>query len=125
MEPILPLGPIASALEKLEKEDFPLLVKFLNPHRGWPTFPDTVRIEATGLGGRDLLPPREADIVIRSDQHGQNIYGPSMCTVETLQPSHLRGFAGEVKVTALGASKACMNSYGCITWLLTVHLNGT
>ena len=102
-----PYYPSVQLRRPLEKEDFPLLVKFLNPHRGWPTFPDTVRIDATGLGGRDLLPPREAEIVIRSDQHGQNIYGPSMCTVEALQPSHLRGFAGEVKVTALGASKAC------------------
>ena len=48
----------------------------------------------------------EANIVIRSDQHGQNIYGPSMCTIESSQPSSLIGINGKVQATALGISKA-------------------
>ena len=37
--------------------------------------PETLHVEATGLGGRDLLYPIPWDISIRSDKEGQAIYG--------------------------------------------------
>ena len=39
-------------------------------------------MEATGLGGRDLLYPIPWDISIRSDKEGQSIYGPSLAPME-------------------------------------------
>ena len=58
--------------------------------------PETLHVEATGLGGRDLLYPIPWDISIRSDKEGQSIYGPS----------GIFGGAETVQVTALGRSKA-------------------
>ena len=69
--------------------------------------PDVVRIEATGLGGKDLGPPDEWDISVRTDAEGQNVYGPSLATIEDLvtEPDESGGL--ETKhVTALGLSKA-------------------
>ena len=50
------------------------------PDRG---LPDVIRIDCTGLGGHDLGGPEPWHICLRSDRHGQNIYGPSLATVET------------------------------------------
>ena len=65
--------------------------------------PDIVRIDCTGLGGHDLGGPIPWHICVRTDRHGQNIYGPSLATVETTvhhpqrRPRH---------IVALGLTKA-------------------
>ena len=69
--------------------------------------PDVVHIEATGLGGRDIGFPERWGISIRTDPEGQNVYGPSLATVEdvVVEPN---GTGGQwtKHVTALGLSKA-------------------
>ena len=44
--------------------------------------PETLHVEATGLGGRDLSFPIPWDILIRSDKEGQSVYGPSLAPME-------------------------------------------
>ena len=44
--------------------------------------PETLHVEATGLGGRDLSFPIPWDISIRSDKEGQSVYGPSLAPME-------------------------------------------
>ena len=44
--------------------------------------PDLIRIDCTGLGGHELGGPDPWHICLRSDRHGQNIYGPSLTTTE-------------------------------------------
>ena len=69
--------------------------------------PETVHVEATGLGGSDLLYPIPWDISIRSDKEGQSIYGPSLAPVEeTVEVPGIFGGTETVQVTALGRSKA-------------------
>ena len=46
--------------------------------------PEVVHIEATGLGGKDLGVEGQRDISIRTDPEGQNVYGPSLATVEDI-----------------------------------------
>ena len=46
--------------------------------------PDIIRIDCTGLGGHDLGGPDPWHICIRSDRHGQSIYGPSLATTEVV-----------------------------------------
>ena len=64
--------------------------------------PDIIRIDCTGLG-HDLGGPDPWHICIRSDRHGQNIYGPSLTTTEVVlhhpmkRPRHM---------VALGLTKA-------------------
>ena len=68
--------------------------------RGCPcNLPDIVRIDCTGLGGHDLGGPIPWHICVRSDRHGQNIYGPSLAIVHHPQrrPRH---------IVALGLTKA-------------------
>ena len=60
-------------------------------------------LEATGLGGSDLSFPDKAEITVRTDRHKQNIYGPSMTTVEPVADCHI---FGKTAITALGISKA-------------------
>ena len=62
-----------------------------------------ITIDATGLGGSDLPSQIKADITVRTDKHKQNIYGPSMTTVETVAKCHIWG---RTVSTALGISKA-------------------
>ena len=65
--------------------------------------PDIIRIDCTGLGGHDLGGPLPWHICVRTDRHGQNIYGPSLATIETTvhhpqrRPRH---------IVALGLTKA-------------------
>ena len=65
--------------------------------------PAIIRIDCTGLGGHDLGGPDPWHICIRSDRHGQNIYGPSLATTEAVlhhpqrRPRH---------IVALGLTKA-------------------
>ena len=49
-----------------------------------------VGIDCTGLGGHDLGGPDLWHICIRSDRHGQNIYGPSLATTEAVLHSSAR-----------------------------------
>ena len=61
---------------------YPLKVVFCDPKRtNWPS--RMITLDATGLGGSDLPSLSKADIIVRTDKHKQNIYGPSMSTVET------------------------------------------
>ena len=69
--------------------------------------PETLHVEATGLGGRDLSFPIPWDISIRSDKEGQSVYGPSLAPME--ETVSIPGpFAGSQtsQVSALGRSKA-------------------
>ena len=64
--------------------DFPVRVLVHPPLRSQSHMPEVVRIEATGLGGKDLGSPDEWDISVRTDVEGQNVYGPSLATIEEL-----------------------------------------
>ena len=69
--------------------------------------PETLHVEATGLGGRDLLYLIPWDISIRSDKEGQSIYGPSLAPMEeTADIPGMFGGTETVQVSALGRSKA-------------------
>ena len=81
---------------------YPLKVVLSDPKRAnWPSKKCT--LEATGLGGSDLSFQDKADITVRTDKHKQNIYGPSMTTVEPVANNHI---FGKTATTALGISKA-------------------
>ena len=81
---------------------YPLKVVFCDPKRtNWPS--RMITLDATGLGGSDLPSLSKADIIVRTDKHKQNIYGPSMSTVETVTKSHAWG---RTVSAALGISKA-------------------
>ena len=69
--------------------------------------PETLHVEATGLGGRDLSYPIPWDISIRSDKEGQSVYGPSLAPMEETVsiPGPFGGFQ-TLQVTAVGRSKA-------------------
>ena len=69
--------------------------------------PETLHVEATGLGGRDLSYPIPWDISIRSDKEGQSVYGPSLAPMEeTVAIPGPSGGSQTLQVTALGRSKA-------------------
>ena len=81
---------------------YPLKVVLSDPKRtNWPS--QKITIDATGLGGSDLPSQIKADITVRTDKHKQNIYGPSMTTVETVARSHIWG---RTVSTASGISEA-------------------
>ena len=85
---------------------YPLKVVLSDPKRAnWPSKKCT--LEATGLGGSDLSFQDKADITVRTDKHKQNIYGPSMTTVEPVTKCHI---FGKTATTALGISKAAHES---------------
>ena len=67
--------------------------------------PETLHVEATGLGGRDLLYPIPWDISIRSDKEDQSIYGLAPME-ETVDIPRMFGGTETVQVTALGRSQA-------------------
>ena len=69
--------------------------------------PEVIQIEATGLGGKNLGVDRPWDISIRTDPEGQNVYGPSVATVEdiVIEPNESGGMSTR-HVTSLGISKA-------------------
>ena len=64
--------------------------------------PHLVNIDCTGLGGHDLGGFKDYDICIRTDKHGQSIYGPSVTPLE----SPGRDGVHHVSLVALGGSKA-------------------
>ena len=69
--------------------------------------PDILRVETTGLGGRDLNTGTPWDLCIRSDKEGQKVYGPSMAPLEeTIQVSGAFGGVETRHLAALGRSKA-------------------
>ena len=70
--------------------------------------PETLHVEATGLGGRDLSYPIPWDISIRSDKEGQSVYGPSLAPMEETVaiPGPFGGSSQTLQATALGRSKA-------------------
>ena len=81
---------------------YPLKVVLSDPKRAnWPSRKCT--LDATGLGGSHLPSLNKADITVRTDKHKQNIYGPSMTTVESVTKCHI---FGKTARTALGISKA-------------------
>ncbi len=95
------------SLPEVDIGDFPVKILVLPEVRSQRNLPDTLDIEATGLGGRDLGYPAPWDISLRSDKDGQNVYGPSMTTVESTirEPTGMGGAVTKF-VTALGLSTA-------------------
>ena len=65
-------------------EAFPLQVLTPPLTREHAQMPKVIQIEATGLGGKDLGVEGPWDISIRTDPEGQNVYGPSLATVEDI-----------------------------------------
>ena len=90
-----------------EDDAFPLQVLTPPPSRELARMPEVVQIEATGLGGKNLGVDRPWDISIRTDPEGQNVYGPSLATVEdiVIEPDESGGMSTK-HVTSLGISKA-------------------
>ena len=87
--------------------EFPLQVLTPPLTRDHAQMPEVVHIEATGLGGKDLGVEGPWDISIRTDPEGQNVYGPSLATVEhiVIEPCQSGGTSTK-HVTSLGMSKA-------------------
>ena len=88
-------------------DEFPLQVLTPILTRDYAHMPEVVNIEATGLGGKDLGVMGPWDRSIRTDPEGQNVYGPSLATVEdvVLEPCRSGGTSTK-HVTSLGMSKA-------------------
>ena len=101
---------------------YPLKVVLSDPKRAnWPSKKCT--LEATGLGGSDLSFQDKADITVRTDKHKQNIYGPSMTTVEPVAKCHI---FGTTSTMALGISKAAPRVPGITLFLpLIASFTGT
>ena len=59
-------------------DSFPLQLMVLTGNEIQRHLPETLQVEATGLGGRDLSYPIPWDISIRSDKEGQLVYGPRL-----------------------------------------------
>ena len=75
--------------------------------------PETLHVEATGLGCRDLSFPIPWDISIRSDKEGQSVYGPSLAPMEETVsiPGPFGGFQ-TLQVSALGRSRGTASFWG-------------
>ena len=88
-------------------DSFPLQLIVLTGTEIQRHLPETLQVEATGLGGRDLSYPIPWDISIRSDKEGQSVYGPSLAPMEdTVAVPGPFGGTETLQVTALGRSKA-------------------
>ena len=75
---------------------YPLKVVLSDPKRAnWPS--KKCILEETGLGGSDLPFPDKA-VIVGTDRRKQNIYGPSMTTVEPFADCHI---FGTTAITAL------------------------
>ena len=95
------------ALLPIPTDSYPLQLIVLPGEEIQRHLPDTLHVEATRLGGRDLLYPIPWDISIRSDKEGQSIYGPSLAPMEEkVDVPGIFGGTETVQVTALGRSKA-------------------
>ena len=103
-----PFGPgQVHAYQSPVDDEFPLQVLTPPLTRDHAQMPEVVNIEATGLGGKDLRVVGPWDISIRTDPEGQNVYGPSLATVEdvVIEPCQSGGTSTK-HVTSLGMSKA-------------------
>ena len=102
-----PFGPGQARLPIPVDDGFPLQVLTPPLTRDHAQMPEVVNIEATGLGGKDLGVVGPWDISIRTDPEGQNVYGPSLGTVEdvVIEPCQSGGTSTK-HVTSLGMSKA-------------------
>ena len=88
-------------------DSFPLQLAVLTGDDIQRHLPETLHVEATGLGGRDLSYPIPWDISIRTDKEGQAVYGPSLAPLqETVVVPGLLGGTQTLQVSALGRSKA-------------------
>ena len=91
----------------LATDSYPLQLMVLPGEEIQRHLPETLHVEATGLGGRDLSFPIPWDISIRSDKEGQSVYGPSLAPMEeTVSIPGPFGGSQTLQVTALGRSKA-------------------
>ena len=75
-------------------------------------------MEATGLGGRDLVYPFPWDISIRSDNEGQSIYGPSLALME--EKVDVPGLFGQCNSRPWAGVRLPTNSLCFITLAWTV-----
>ena len=64
--------------------------------------PEVVRIDRTGYGGHDLGGPHAYDLCLRTDKHGQGVYGPSVAALETSRYDN----RSKYNVVALGGTEA-------------------
>ena len=88
-------------------DSFPIQLAVLTGDDIQRHLPETLHVEATGLGGRDLSYPIPCDISIRTDKEGQAVYGPSLTPLEeTVVVPGLLGGTQTLQVSALGRSKA-------------------
>ncbi len=84
--------------------------------------PKVIRMDCTGLGGHDLGGLEPWHICLRSDRHGQNIYGPSLAILETTHLILSRVLCTRWRLVLL---KPCMSSSPCTTLPLIVLQAGT
>ena len=85
----------------IRTDSFPLQLVVLTGDDIQHHLPETLHVEATGLGGRDLSYPIPWDISIRRDKEGQAVYGPSLAplplslaSLEELKPCRSLHWAG-------------------------------
>ena len=100
-------GTCIKATPAIPTDSFPLQLAVLTGDDIQRHLPETLHVEATGLGGRDLSYPIPWDISIRTDKEGQAVYGPSLAPLEeTVVVPGLLGGTQTLQVSALGRSKA-------------------
>ena len=93
-------------------DEFPLQVLTPPLTRDHAQMPEVVNIEATGLGGKDLGVVGPWNISIRTDPKGQNVYGPSLATVEDVVLELCRSGGTSTKhVTSLALSATDLKSH--------------
>ncbi len=99
-------------------DDFPLWACL--PKKCVPVIrQNPLHVECTGLGGGDLGGPLPWDVCIRTGKNHDNVYGPSMATVEETRTVGKR----EMHLVALGMTKNChgflvLRYYACDSALL-------
>ena len=97
----------SSAPPAIPTDSLPLKLVVLTGNDIQRRLPETLHVEATGLGGRDLSYPIPWDISIRTDKEGQSVYGPSLAPLEeTVVVPGILGGTETLQVSALGRSKA-------------------
>ena len=72
-----------------------------------PFLPPVVHVDCTGLGGRDLGGPHTFNLRIRTDKHGQGVYGPSVAALDTIRYHH----RCKTNVVPMGSTKAMMHEF--------------
>ena len=103
---------------------YPLKVVLSDPKRAnWPS--KKCILEETGLGGSDLPFRDKAEIIVRTARRKQNIYGPSMTTVEPFADCHIFGTTAITALGPWGFPKLRTSSLFYIILLLTAWCIGT